>query len=63
MFSCSVQLSMKFEKLIGIKNNEKFSFFSVSDKPIPLFSLFINVKMPTIVGIFTFMGRKNFMFS
>ena len=26
-----------------------------------LFFLFINVKMPTIVGILTFMSRKNFM--
>ena len=28
-----------------------------------LFFLFINVKMPTIVGILTFMRRKNFMLS
>ena len=26
-----------------------------------LFFLFINVKMPTVVGILTFMSRKNFM--
>ena len=26
-----------------------------------LFFLFINVKMPTIVGILTFMSRENFM--
>ena len=35
--------------------------FSDSDKPRMLFFLFINVKMPTIVGILTFMSRKNFM--
>ena len=35
--------------------------FSYSDKPRMLFFLFINVKMPTIVGILTFMSRKNFM--
>ena len=29
-----------------------------SDKPRMLFFLFINVKMPTIVVIVTFMGRK-----
>ena len=29
-----------------------------SDKPRMLFFLFINVKMPTIVGTVTFMGRK-----
>ena len=34
LFSCSIQLSMKFFRLI-------------------------NVKMPTIVGILTFMSRKN----
>ena len=43
------------------KNIKKFSFFSDSDKPIMLFFLLINVKMPTIVGILTFMSRKNFM--
>ena len=41
------------------KNIKKFSFFSDSDKPRMLFFLLINVKMPTIVGILTFMGRKN----
>ena len=45
------------------KNIEKFSFLSGSDKPITLFFLFINVKMPTIVGILAFLGRKNFMLS
>ena len=34
------------------KNMKKFSFFSDSDKPRMLFFLLINVKMPTIVGIF-----------
>ena len=51
------------------KNIQKFSFFSDSDKPRMLFFLLINVKMPTIVGILTlltivgiltFMSRKNF---
>ena len=28
-----------------------------------LFFLLINVKMPTVVGILTFMSRKNFMLS
>ena len=45
------------------KNIKKFSFSSVSDKPIMLFFLLIDVEMPTIVGILTFMSRKNFMFS
>ena len=34
-----------------------------SYKPRMLFFLLINVKMPTIVGILTFMSRKKFMLS
>ena len=45
------------------KNIMKFSFFLGSDKPRMLFFPLINVKMPTIVGILTFMSRKNFMLS
>ena len=45
------------------KNTKKFSFFSGSHKPIILFFQLINVKMPTIVGILTFMRRKSFMLS
>ena len=43
------------------KNIKKLSFFSDSDKPRMLFFLPINVKMPTIVGILTYMSRKHFM--
>ena len=49
----------------GILNARKFkyikkcSMFLVSDEPITLFFLFINVKMPTVVGILTFMSRKH----
>ena len=39
------------------------SAFSGSDKPIMLFFLLINVEMPTVVNILTFMNRKNFMLS
>ena len=45
------------------KNIMKFGIFLGSDKPRMLFLLPINVKMPTIVGILTFMGRKKFMLS
>ena len=45
------------------KNISNLAFFSGSDKPRMLFFLLINVKMPTIVGILTFMSRKNFMLS
>ena len=43
------------------KNRKKFSTFLGSYKLLMLFFLFINVKMPTIVGILIFMNRKNFM--
>ena len=39
-------------------NNKKFSLFSGSDKPVMLFFLLINVKMPTVVGILTCISRK-----
>ena len=42
---------------------KKFSIFLGSDKPRMLFFMLINVKMPTIVGILTFMSKKNFMLS
>ena len=47
------------------KNIKKFGFFLGSDKPRirVLFFPLINIKMPTIVGILTFMSRKNFMLS
>ena len=41
--------------------NKKTQLLSDSDKPRMLFFLLINVKMPTIVGILTFVSRKNFM--
>ena len=42
---------------------KKLGFFLGSDKPRMLFFPLINVKMPTIVGILTFMSWKNFMLS
>ena len=57
-FSCSTQLSMKFEMVISIKVSRNSGFFSGSDRHRMLFFLLINVKMPTIVGILTFMSRK-----
>ena len=45
------------------KNIKKFGFFLGSDKPRMLFFLHINVKMPTVVGILTFMSGKNFILS
>ena len=63
LFSCLTQLSTKFYMLISIKNMKKFNFFSCSYKLKMVFFLLINVKMPTIVGILTFVSRKNFMLS
>ena len=40
------------------KNSKNFSFFSGSDKTRMLFFLLRNVKMPTVIGILTFMSRK-----
>ena len=45
------------------KNINSIISLSCSDKLIMLFFLLINVKMPTIVGILTFMSRKFFMLS
>ena len=57
--SCSTQLSMKFQLLIKLKYRQmkKFPALSLSDV---VFIMLINVKMPTIVGILTFMSRINF---
>ena len=64
LFSCSTQLSMKFQVLIKTKiptNKDVFLLYvsQLSTK----FIMLINVKMPTIVGILTFMSRVNFMLS
>ena len=50
-------------EILNVYKNEsiKNHFFAGSDKPRMLFFLLINVKMPTIVGILTFMSRKTFM--
>ena len=53
----------------GISNAHKYKkyqenhLFLILDKPRMLFFLLINVKMPTIVGILTFMSRKNSVLS
>ena len=61
-FSCPIQLSMKFQLLIKtkIQTSEEVSGLSLS---VVLFIMLINVKMPTIVGILTFMSRKYFVLS
>ena len=56
------QLSMFFQLLIKTKipTNKKILALSLSDV---LFIMLIDVKMPTIVGILTFMSRINFVLS
>ena len=60
LFSCSTQLSTKFQLLLKTKilTNKKFLASSLSDVVL---IMLINVKMPTIVGILTFMSRINFV--
>ena len=56
LFSCSTQLSRNFEQLIKLiyKQVKNFLASSLSEH---VFIMLINVKMPTIVGILTFMSR------
>ena len=60
-FSSSAQLSMKFQLLINVEivkiiGKFRFKYHKVVIYPANK----INVKMPTIVGILTFMSRINF---
>ena len=48
--------------LMSIKTSRNSAFVG-SDKPRMLFFMLMNVKMPTIVGILTFISRRNFMLS
>ena len=52
-----------FKTFFHAENKKKKSAFLGSDKSRMLFFPLINVKMPTIVGILTFMRRKNFILS
>ena len=58
LFPSSTQLSMKFQLLIitRILTNKD----GLSDA---VFIMLINIKMPTVVGILTFMSRINFVLS
>ena len=62
LFSCSTQLSTKFQLLIKtkIRQMKKFIALSLSDVA---FIMLIDVKMPSIVGIQTFMSRINLVLS
>ena len=62
LFSCSTQLSTKFQLLAKLKYRQIKKFLALS-LSVVVFIMLINVKMPTIVGILTFMSRINFVLS
>ena len=57
LFSCSESMKIQLRTKTKISTNKEVSCFR-SDF---VFIMLINVKMPTIVGILTFMSRINFM--
>ena len=60
LFPCTTQMSTKFQLLIKAKILTKKNFHSISFSDV-VFIMLINVKMPTVFGIFTFMSRIHFM--
>ena len=58
--SCSTQLSMNAHKKLKYRQLENFFALSLSDV---VFIMLINVKIPTIVGILTFMSRIHLVLS
>ena len=61
LFSCSIQLRMKFVLPIKKLNTINLNFFPALQNWAGIFFLLINIKMPTIVGILILINRKNFM--
>ena len=62
LFSCSTQISMKFQLLIKnkiIKKTIHVLAFKLLDV---VFIMLINAKMPTLVGIFTFVSMIIYMY-
>ena len=54
---------MRENKLFGLRPGpEVIKLFSCSTQLSLKFLLLINVKMPTIVGILTFISRRNYQF-
>ena len=60
LFSCSTQLSTNFQPLIKLKYRQIKKFLALSLRDV-VFIMLINVKMPTIAGILTFMSWINFL--
>ena len=57
---CSYELSMKRSFITSGPGPEVIKLFSCSAQLRLKFILLINVKMPTIVGILTFISRINY---
>ena len=62
LFSCSTQLSTKFNCSFKLKYRLMKKFLALGLSNV-IFIMLRNVKMPTIVGILTFMSGINFMLS
>ena len=62
LFQCSTQLSMKFCLLINSKLLKSIAVFFLSLVECKIFCAY-EMKMPTLIGIFIFISRENFMFS
>ena len=58
LFSCSTLLSTNCSLKLKYRQMKKFLALSLSDV---IFIMLIDVKMPTNVGILTFISRINFM--
>ena len=55
-FSCSTELRTEFQLLIKLKYQQVKMFLALNLSEV-VFILLMNVKMPTIVGILTFISR------
>ena len=60
LFSCSTHLSMNFQLLIKLEYWQIKKFLALGLSGV-VFIMLINVKMPTIVGILTFMDKIHFV--
>ena len=62
-FSCLTQLSKKFPLITAGPGSEVIKLFSCSTQLSITFSLLMNMKMPTKIGIFIFISREIFTLS
>ena len=62
LVSCSIQVSTKFQLFIKTKYRQIKKFLALSLSYVA-FDMLINVKMPTTVGILSFMSMINSMLS